>query len=83
MHPFYGMFLLTTEGEVSLLLSFRWLKTQEEKLPEDSNEDTIASLKEKEGKIAVSVIMAFFIRRMAQLRPKLRRKEQSYTQMKC
>ena len=77
------MFLLTMEGEVSLSLSFRWLKTQEEKLPEDSNEDTIASLKEKEGKIAVSVIMEFFIRRMAQLRPKIRRKDQSYTQIKC
>ena len=41
-------------SKLSWLLFFpRWLKDQEDKLPEDSDEDTIASLKDKEGQIAV------------------------------
>ena len=33
---------------------FRWLREQEDKLPESDEEDTIASLKAKEDKITVS-----------------------------
>ena len=38
----------------SVLLLCRWIKDQDDKLPEESDEDNIATLKEKEGKIAVS-----------------------------
>lgn len=36
-----------------VLSFFRWLKDQENKLPDEDDEDTIASLKEKEGRITV------------------------------
>ena len=38
----------------SVLLLCSWIKDQDDKLPEESDEDNIATLKEKEGKIAVS-----------------------------
>lgn len=42
--------------QTEIVYFFRWLKDEEQKLPEESDKDNIASLKEKEGKIAVSSI---------------------------
>ena len=36
------------------LFTFRWLEIQERNLPEDFDHDTISSLKDKEGQIAVA-----------------------------
>jgi len=38
----------------AVLLLCRWIKDQDEKLPEETDKDNIETLKEKEGKIAVS-----------------------------